>query len=130
MPKTTRTSRKTASKPKPRRTDRLIVSQRLEHDTYRLRGKLSSPTVCPDCGAVFRTGRWTWKSAPSDAPTHRCPACSRLHDRCPAGSVSMSGPSLTTLREELLGVARRIFSNQLVGTQDMLRELQREHRRR
>jgi DNA-binding transcriptional ArsR family regulator len=29
---------------------------------------------------------------------------------------------------DLLGVARRIFSNQLVGTQDMLRELQREHR--
>jgi len=31
---------------------------------------------------------------------------------------------------DLLGVARRIFSNQLVGTQEMLRELQREHRRR
>lgn len=31
---------------------------------------------------------------------------------------------------DLLGVARRIFSNQLVGTQDMLRELQRERRRR
>jgi DNA-binding transcriptional ArsR family regulator len=31
---------------------------------------------------------------------------------------------------DLLGLARRIFSNQLVGTQDMLRELQREHRRR
>jgi DNA-binding transcriptional ArsR family regulator len=31
---------------------------------------------------------------------------------------------------DLLGLARRIFSNQLVGTQDMLRELQRERRRR
>ncbi len=31
---------------------------------------------------------------------------------------------------ELLALARRIFGNQLVGTQDMLRELQREHRRR
>ena len=31
---------------------------------------------------------------------------------------------------DLLGVARRIFSSQLVGTQDMLRELKREHRRR
>jgi DNA-binding transcriptional ArsR family regulator len=31
---------------------------------------------------------------------------------------------------DLLGVARRVFSNQLVGTQDMLRELKREHRRR
>jgi DNA-binding transcriptional ArsR family regulator len=31
---------------------------------------------------------------------------------------------------ELLDVARRIFNNQLIGTQSMLRELQRETRRR
>lgn len=31
---------------------------------------------------------------------------------------------------ELLSVARRIFNNHLVGTQDLLRQLQREHRRR
>ena len=30
---------------------------------------------------------------------------------------------------DLLQVARRIFGNQLIGTQDMLRELKREHRR-
>ena len=39
-----------------------------------------------------------------------------------------------TLRDPLVGdllaVARRIFSNQLVGTQDMLRALKREVRRR
>ena len=31
---------------------------------------------------------------------------------------------------ELLGTARRIFNNPLVGTQDLLRQLQREHRLR
>ena len=31
---------------------------------------------------------------------------------------------------ELLGVARRIFNNHLVSTQDLLRQLQREHRKR
>jgi hypothetical protein len=31
---------------------------------------------------------------------------------------------------ELLAVARRIFTGQLTGTQDMLRELHREQRRR
>jgi DNA-binding transcriptional ArsR family regulator len=30
---------------------------------------------------------------------------------------------------DLLDVARRIFGNQLIGTQDMLRALKREHRR-
>ena len=38
-----------------------------------------------------------------------------------------------TLRDPLLGellkVARRIFNNHLVGTQGLLRELQREHKR-
>jgi len=31
---------------------------------------------------------------------------------------------------DLLGVARRIFNNHLVGTQDLLRQLQREQRQR
>jgi ArsR family transcriptional regulator len=31
---------------------------------------------------------------------------------------------------DLLDVARKIFNNHLVGTQDLLRQLQREHRRR
>ena len=31
---------------------------------------------------------------------------------------------------ELLSTARRIFNNHLVGTQDLLRQLQHEHRRR
>ena len=31
---------------------------------------------------------------------------------------------------DLLSTARRIFNNRLVGTQDLLRQLQREHRRR
>ncbi len=31
---------------------------------------------------------------------------------------------------ELLAIARRIFNNQLTGTQDLLRELQGEHGRR
>jgi DNA-binding transcriptional ArsR family regulator len=35
-----------------------------------------------------------------------------------------------SLVRSLLAVARRIFSNQLIGTQGMLRELQREARRR
>ena len=31
---------------------------------------------------------------------------------------------------DLLNIARRIFNNHLVSTQDLLRQLQREHRRR
>jgi DNA-binding transcriptional ArsR family regulator len=39
-----------------------------------------------------------------------------------------------TVRDPLVGnmleIARRIFNNQLAGTRDLLRELQREHRQR
>jgi DNA-binding transcriptional ArsR family regulator len=34
------------------------------------------------------------------------------------------------LLADLLDIARRIFNNHLVGTQDLLHELRREHRRR
>ena len=72
------------------------------HDTYKSRKKLSDPTVCPRCGAVFHKGRWSW--APLPVQTHKkvCPACRRIEDMCPAGILRMSGPFLNAHREEVL----------------------------
>lgn len=60
-------------------------------DSYRVNAKLPDPTRCPDCGAVFVKGRWTWKKTPPDAPAHRCPACLRIHDNFPAGYLTIKG---------------------------------------
>lgn len=30
------------------------------HDPYRARLKLTSPTVCSECGALYADGRWQW----------------------------------------------------------------------
>ena len=62
------------------------------HDTYKTSHKLSEPTVCPDCGAVFHEGRWQWITpAPKGAHQTSCPACHRTRDNYPAGVITLSG---------------------------------------
>lgn len=88
------------------RRDRLIHER--EHDPYKARRHLHDPTACPDCGAVFRDGRWRWGSAPFDAPRALCPACQRARDRYPAGLVTLRGDFVRAHREELLHLARAV----------------------
>ncbi len=68
--------------------------------------KLSGPALCPDCGAVYRAGRWRWELAPAQAKRARCPACERLRSREPGGSVMLSGRFLAGHRDEILGRVR------------------------
>lgn len=82
--------------------------QEVVHDTYKLPRKLAEPTHCPDCGAVYREGRWAW-SAAGGGPAHeaRCPACQRVRDNFPAGFVSVSGGFFSQHRDEVLALIRR-----------------------
>ena len=88
----------------PIRRDRLL--QEAEHDTYKTKGKLPEPTVCPGCGAVFHAGRWQWLAKPKDAHQACCPACHRVHDRFPAGYVSLAGDFLAAHETEILQLIR------------------------
>ena len=73
-------------------------------DPYLARGKLKEPTACPDCGAVFRNGRWQWSAAPAGAHSHRCPACSRIHDKAPAAQLTLSGEFYRGHRDEIMSL--------------------------
>ncbi|HEX8011298.1 MAG TPA: BCAM0308 family protein [Casimicrobiaceae bacterium] len=84
--------------------DRIFDDKRV--DPYQARGKYQEPTVCSDCGAVFRSGRWTWGDAPAAAPRDRCPACRRIRDKLPAGSVTLEGDFYVAHRDELLRLVR------------------------
>jgi ferredoxin len=87
------------------RKDRLIHER--VHDPYKARLKLSEPTVCPACGAVYRQGRWQWTEfRPDDADREACQACRRIRDRCPAGVVTLSGGFVQRHRDDLLGLVR------------------------
>lgn len=88
------------------RRDRLIRER--EHDTYKVRGKLPDPTVCPTCRAIYRDGRWAWGSAPVDAHEAVCPACQRTADSYPAGILTISGDFYPEHRDEILGLARNV----------------------
>src|SRR5665647_1110380 len=80
--------------------------QEFVHDSYKAGRKLREPACCPDCGAVFQNGRWTWAAAPATAHEERCPACHRIHDKFPAGFVTLSGVFLGAHRDEILQLMR------------------------
>lgn len=81
------------------RNDRLIKERC--HDAYRQRGKLPDPTVCGQCRAMFRAGRWTWEAAPAGTHASTCPACQRVADGFPAGHIEISGDFWRQHREEI-----------------------------
>jgi len=72
--------------------------------------KLPDLTVCPDCAAVFRQGRWRWPKLerPSAARRELCPACRRIRDAYPAGEVTIRGDFARAHREELLARVRNL----------------------
>jgi NMD protein affecting ribosome stability and mRNA decay len=80
--------------------------QELVHDSYKAGRKLREPTRCPDCGAVYEKGRWIWGTAPAAAHEARCPACHRIHDKFPAGFVTLNGAFLQAHRDEILQLLR------------------------
>lgn len=85
-----------------KRGDRLIRER--VHDPYKTRLKLTEPTVCPQCGAVFHKGRWTWDARLPDAKEELCQACHRINDKYPAGVLTLGGGFLKGHRTEILNV--------------------------
>jgi len=86
------------------RHDRLL--REAEHDSYKTKGKLPEPTVCPGCGAVFHEGRWQWGEIGKKMNREMCPACHRLHDHYPAGFITMEGPFFLQHRDEIMRLVR------------------------
>lgn len=80
--------------------------QGLGHDSYKSKVKLPDPTRCPDCGAVFRNGRWTWETGRNEVNASVCPACKRIRDGLPAGYVTLGGAFFLDHRDEILHLVK------------------------
>lgn len=94
----------------PRRWGR--AQDRTVTDPYKRTKKLHEPTVCPQCGAVYREGRWQWAERPAGAHEELCQACHRINDDFPAGIVTLSGDFMKLHRDEILHVVRRQEANE------------------
>lgn len=77
-----------------------------EHDPYHAPERYPEPTLCEDCKAVFRHGRWSWEAPPPGSHVALCPACARTQDQLPAGFVTLDGPYTVAHRAQLLEIAR------------------------
>ncbi len=75
-------------------------------DPLQAQQKLPEPTVCPQCGAIYRHGRWQWGRKPDEAREIVCPACRRIKDGSPAGSVTLHGGFARQHRAEIVGLVR------------------------
>lgn len=83
------------------------------HDPYRSGEKLRQGTRCPQCGARYRNGRWTWpKTQTSALKSQLCPACRRINDHYPAGEVVLSGSFAHSHQDEILTRARHIEASE------------------
>jgi hypothetical protein len=77
------------------------------HDPYQTRRKFQEPSVCSQCDAVYREGRWQWmEESPQGAADDLCPACRRIKDDYPAGEIALSGSFFAAHREEILRLVR------------------------
>ena len=83
-----------------------IRSANDEGDPYLARAKPDAPTVCPTCKAFFHEGRWTWDKAPRDAEQETCPACQRIHDRFPAGYITIKGEFFKEHKDEIIALLK------------------------
>ena len=77
-------------------------------DSYKIRGKYTEPTVCPECNAVYHAGHWQWLPAPASPAHALCPACHRIRDGVPAGYVRLEGAFVSAHASQLLAVARNV----------------------
>jgi hypothetical protein len=83
-----------------------------EHDPYRRLRKAKDALVCDDCGVVQHEGKWYWGAPPvGDVNAGLCPACQRIRDRYPAGTIRLHGlPG--PLRDEVVNMIRNVAEHE------------------
>lgn len=77
-------------------------------DPYINTKKLPDPTICPDCGAVFTNGRWSWKQYKNVSNQHLCPACQRTQEVNPAGVIELEGEFFEVHKKDIMCLIRNV----------------------
>lgn len=69
-----------------------------------LHERYPDPAICPRCDVAFSGGRWQWMLPPAGAFWVLCPACRRVEDAYPAGTVRIAANFSPELREEVIAL--------------------------
>jgi NMD protein affecting ribosome stability and mRNA decay len=91
-----------------RKKDRPRGVQARSTDVYVRARKGPGALVCSDCGVVQHRGKWYWGAPPLAALREvRCPACQRIRDRYPAGTIHLHADFLEQ-RKEVLALIKNV----------------------
>ncbi len=75
----------------------------------RERAKYPDGTACPECGAVFVKGKWTWTKPPAgQGSSELCPACQQIKADYAGGILTLSGSFVAAHREDILNRVRNV----------------------
>lgn len=93
---------------RPATTRRIAGHAQQDHilDPYQRRKKPQEGARCPQCGVLYREGRWQWAAVSAAYHDQLCPACERINDKFPAGIVTLKGAFARAHGEEILRLAR------------------------
>jgi hypothetical protein len=95
-------------RPGSSRTQRVRSITRKSRDPYVRDAKHADAVVCDHCGVVGHGGRWYWGAPPlGEVRGGSCPACERIRDRAPAGSLRLSA-AMRERRDEVVRVVRSL----------------------
>jgi hypothetical protein len=70
--------------------------------------KLPASIRCPECGATYRRGRWTWGRASEGQHEQRCPACEAVAADTPSGILHVGGAFAVAHRAELIALIHHV----------------------
>lgn len=70
------------------------------HDTYASSRKVAGTFVCESCGVCSQGGKWSWGTPPpGERQAGLCPACKRVRERYPAGTIRLPSTYAPHLEE-------------------------------
>jgi len=81
------------------------------HDPYLSHWHAHGDALCPGCGVAYRAGRWSWQAMENAGQAEQaertlCPACRRVADKAPAGSLTLIGSFVKAHSEEICNLLR------------------------
>jgi hypothetical protein len=73
-------------------------------DSHRMPRRAGGASRCPDCGATFDKGRWSWTASFNEMRQLLCTTCQRIRENAPAGEMIFDGDYLLNRRDEVLAL--------------------------